>query len=1641
MDNNELDRILKEKLNGTIKPSKEFEEKIAQKIEEEKRKRILKQEEKRARTLQQGDEEINARLKEVQQNKEIKISEEENVQSAKFEQIQNTQKPKNYKALARILSMAAVVIVVFTLGLNLKTAPIVGDEKSANLISIKAIEPTKLESGVIANNTDFTIYVEGDNVNTESVQKSIYVEPAMDYTIEKTLNKNEYKLKFKQNIPNNTIVKLQYIKNQITENSWAYQTSNKLNVIRTYPEDNSKDVSKKSIIEVELSHANVENFDKNVTIYPNIEGSWKHGGKVWIFTPKKQLKQNQEYVVKINKGLKAGKETLDNDYTFKFLVNDDVNAVYHNGISLDDIITAKSDENVKIAYNTWYDEKIEFGNVEISRFADIDEFLEYVKNKNYEKAVKIVDYEAEDKSGYLQLKKTLQKGYYVAKVKNKKGSELFNCPVQISDISAYSMETERDVLVWVAKGNDLAQDVEVEYEGKNLKTDSQGIAKFENVTDGTEKIKYMKVGNELVVGIYNYDQANYPSAYIYTDRPLYKNTDTINIWGFVPKKLFFGNAEDEFYVELNTEGKQKVMLAEDGNFTYKIDLKNHLDSKNDTVVTLYYKDTAIASRYISIENYELQNYTYEVIANKNYGFSGENLKFDVKVKHITGLMVPNKKVVATYHEERIAQTTGEDGIAHFSIKLDEGEKDNTDPSIQSMNIYNGDDIEYTNAENYINVAILDKNVRMEEVSNTAKGEYKAKLYKLDTNRNAKVDYELKELYNGDYETNVEVNLIETEQTRHLEGYEYDPYTKQNEPHYSYTEKQSKTKIKTVTSKNGEVQVNKNEFKRKEDTEDKNYSYQIELVFKDLAGRKVVEKMYVYDDYYGLNEQGYYYSDNRRSSDRVYDTNVDISRYYMYRYLLKHNEYECKPGTPVNFKLSEVVEKATRDIANSGKVLTVAFKEQISDTNVVSDNNISYTFKDKDFPGCKITSAYFVNGKFYRMPIEYFDFDENNKKAEVQITSDKEEYKPGEEVKLKVKTLKDGKAIKSFVNISVVNEAVFEIEDDITNILEAIYEDKDYPSYTFSSYSDYMKESGEGGEGGGDGTLRARFADTAHFETVYTDKNGEATVTFKLPENVTTYRITAQSANEDLEIGVNTKKITSKLDFFVQSVEPRSIKQTDDVVLNATSIAETKYDVNYEFTIKEIEKTLTAKSKTNTISTVNFGKLPIGTYHAIIKGTHEKQSDSIEYEFKVIGSAQEVSNKTEVSINSNTKIKPTKNPIVLEIYNKDMSRYVKYMDFIESTVTERLDTQIAYNKIQEVKEKYYGEDTRNSIKHIEMYMYGGDNSGETRYLKNLRNGKEDIVLSALVRYYAKDYYKKTFEEKLSEKDNVFEYYLYKAAMGEPVLQDLLYLKDAQNIKNYNKLLVTLSLEFVGDFQNAKELYSSITLSEQEAKQYKALVAIIETFINKKQAVAKIDEMIKTAPSDEYLRFAILSYFQNSSKTIGKEETVKIKTTSSEQTVKINGMQIETLTLNNEDLSDISFETESQDIMVSYYYQTMLEDIKDKNISKDINISLDSNLKRGETTHLTIDFKNKYEGEVRIALPNSLRLAQNYREFDIDAKYYIQSNNIDYITIYKLKDCKQIKIPLLVTNSGSYKFENIVCNVNGVYHISNSLDLKF
>ena len=149
------------------------------------------------------DDEIDKILKQKFENKILPSEEFEN-NMKKIINEQKSKKNKKYKKIITITSIAAVFVIIFALGMNFMKF----DSTQIQTISITKIEPTKISDQILSEDSEFIIYTDKD-ANIESVKKSLYIEPALEYSIEKTGKDGQYKLKFKQNIPDNTILKLQ----------------------------------------------------------------------------------------------------------------------------------------------------------------------------------------------------------------------------------------------------------------------------------------------------------------------------------------------------------------------------------------------------------------------------------------------------------------------------------------------------------------------------------------------------------------------------------------------------------------------------------------------------------------------------------------------------------------------------------------------------------------------------------------------------------------------------------------------------------------------------------------------------------------------------------------------------------------------------------------------------------------------------------------------------------------------------------------------------------------------------------------------------------------------------------------------------------------------------------------------------------------------------------------------------------------------------------------------------------------------------------------------------------------------------------------------------------------------------------------
>ena len=189
--------------------------------------------------------------------------------------------------------------------------------------------------------------------------------------------------------------------------------------------------------------------------------------------------------------------------------------------------------------------------------------------------------------------------------------------------------------------------------------------------------------------------------------------------------------------------------------------------------------------------------------------------------------------------------------------------------------------------------------------------------------------------------------------------------------------------------------------------------------------------------------------------------------------------------------------------------------------------------------------------------------------------------------------------------------------------------------------------------------RHEFGDTIYFESLKTDNNGEATIKFKLNDSITSFRITVHASTKEGSIGVNTTTISSTLPLAIESTAPIFVKSNDDLVINTTSIAPNNQndEVKYTFEIQKKNKKIEKEGIPGEIVYANFGKLKVGKYTVKINAKSGKLKDTVTYPIEIIETANEIKIVAEDNIKNIKKIKPTKNPIYVEIYPNYLSKYL------------------------------------------------------------------------------------------------------------------------------------------------------------------------------------------------------------------------------------------------------------------------------------------------------------------------------------------------------------------------------------------------
>ncbi len=182
---------------------------------------------------------------------------------------------------------------------------------------------------------------------------------------------------------------------------------------------------------------------------------------------------------------------------------------------------------------------------------------------------------------------------------------------------------------------------------------------------------------------------------------------------------------------------------------------------------------------------------------------------------------------------------------------------------------------------------------------------------------------------------------------------------------------------------------------------------------------------------------------------------------------------------------------------------------------------------------------------------------------VTITADKAEYRPGETAKLKVKARNSkGQPVRAEIALSLVDEALFGLREDTTPKLSETFFSKIWNGVTtaggqggggpilFKAFNVALAPSAmTGAQAAGSKGAREYFPDTMRWiANLTTDANGDATVTQKVADSLTTWRLTARAVTQDTTVGETVTSVLVRKDLVVRLATPRTFVEGDEMNL-------------------------------------------------------------------------------------------------------------------------------------------------------------------------------------------------------------------------------------------------------------------------------------------------------------------------------------------------------------------------------------------------------------------------------------------------------------------------------------------------------------
>lgn len=1332
-----------------------------------------------------------------------------------------------------------------------------------------SIVPDQLTEDGMAITTSFIIETL-EETTIEKINEQFFIQDVTDFTISET-NSKKYIISLDRPLNYDKVYVLGIMQEDMTMATFAYQSTSQFTIYGYLPNTQSTNVPVNTGIEIYFSSNDIDGFSQAFSISPDVKGSFEKHDNAYVFVPKDNLDYQTVYTVTLDGSKISSKDgqSLNEQLVFSFETmakENEVKAYEYKGYVNFNMLMYEysTTQELSIPYYLSLPENNQEVDLftQIYSFDDGNELVEYVKEvmeRPYWSAYNSENHDIDTSSlkkvtsfnntitfsydngqYFLDIPEKLESGMYLVKMTWEHGETFVF--IQVTDLAAYVFDDEGKTYVWV-NNTQTGNVTSAVVNGVNTDVDGLAIVPNDQIIDNVVFVSDSQ--NETVIFKNPYYYQSYDNYWnvLTTDRNLYQPDDDVHFFGFVAKRSGVID-DDKVTIEINrgyfyyyfdfTRSYDyfipPYMLQESPLITMETTLINGFYedaltlpalSEGYYTITVKYQGEQIANHYFNVEEYVKPSMQISITPDKQAVFAGEPITFNVNTSFFEGTPVSGldityfinyegnyiEKTAKSDNEGNVTFTytpsyiNGQQGVRHVYVGVraklpEQGEL----VANEYISVYLND-IDYTYETDIIGNKII------------LKGE--AHHFIPDIETGGMID-------TGPY-TNalVQAKLYKHTLVKRESGSYYDFINKETVTQYSY--EVVKTLIESITLQTDDNGNYSNEFAF---TDENRTWFTIELEINDKKGREISKRVYVREAY-------------------------DYERYYnqYYQLTLDKKEYSINDTVTATFTYGE-------DPVQANQFLFIIAQNGIKQTIVTDSYETTFTFIEEYLPNATIQVVAFTDNHFVMSYQQQVVFDKEDRKLNVEIITDKKDYRPGENAIITIKVTDElGNPISAKVLISAVDEALLELSGMTVDFLSDLYQNVGSGiGYSYGTHRDGMNAFYDyyyyprGGmlveeamgmddsainkslapiaepsyEMGGDNQsveIRSEFKDTAAFMAIQTDNNGVGVTSFKMPDNITSWRLFSNAINNDFYAGGDYINIDTTLPFFINVVTSELFLVNDIAYVGVTGYGDSLSlfdDITYVAYLKsQPANKVTVTGKAYERVNIELPQFIYGSDSIIIEAYTNEYSDGLESKIVVTDSYNKIQVTNEYTVSPNMLINGgSYGNTTLVFADQEYLTYATKLFNLAYYSNERFELLLSRDKATDILYDYLNEPNFDFQKNIVDYSKYQQANGGLSILPyaqsdikvtvdNLSFVRDDIDENLLLGYL--------YQQLTEHGSDVYVLYGL-AQFNQPILLELQRMAQIENLTTEQWIYLALAYYEVGDTFMANDIYINKVYSE-------------------------------------------------------------------------------------------------------------------------------------------------------------------------------------------------------------------------------------